>query len=213
MLPYFDLPQALFNGFHALLDPRVPKSRQAAALTRLKRYVGAEHGYEPIATLVRARVDERLGDKTLTGPWTVEVEQHLANQDQYLKGIRDLFEKAGLKGYQKDFKTLSDQLTDYSKWVRATVVPRARPTNRLPAEIYADNLKNFGVDMEPHALIDRALFVYASTRDEMKALATQIAAQRGMKSSERGPAAAEPAGEGSNGDIRTPAEGCVVAAG
>ena len=23
MLPYFDLPQTLFNGFHALLDPRV----------------------------------------------------------------------------------------------------------------------------------------------------------------------------------------------
>ena len=34
MLPYFDFPQALFNGFHALLDPRVPKSRQSAALTR-----------------------------------------------------------------------------------------------------------------------------------------------------------------------------------
>jgi hypothetical protein len=184
MLPYFDLPQALFNGFHGLLDPRVPKSRQAAALTRLKRYVGAERGYEPIATLVRARVDERLGDKTLTGPWTVEVEQHLKNQDQYLKGIRDLFEKAGLKGYQRDFKTLSAQLADYSKWVRATIVPRARPTNRLPAEIYADNLKNFGVDMEPHALMERALFVYASTRDEMQALAAQIAAQRGMKSSD-----------------------------
>lgn len=184
MLPYFDLPQALFNGFHALLDPRVPKSRQTAALIRLKRYVGAERGYEPIATLVRARVDERLSDKTLTGPWTVEVEQHLKNQDQYLKGIKDLFEKAGLKGYQKDFKTLSAQLADYAKWVRATVVPRARPTNRLPAEIYADNLKNFGVDMDPHALMDRALFVYGSTRDEMQAIATQIAAQRGMKSSD-----------------------------
>ena len=184
MLPYFDLPQALFNGFHGLLDPRVPKSRQAAALIRLKRYVGAERGYEPIATLVRARVEERLSEKTLTDPWTVEVEQHLKNQDQYLKGIKDLFDKAGLKGYEKDFKTLSAQLADYGKWVRATVVPRARPTNRLPAEIYADNLKNFGVDMDPQALIDRALFVYASTRDEMQALATQIASQRGLKSSD-----------------------------
>ena len=132
MLPYFDLPQALFNGFHAILDPRVPKSRQAAALIRLKRYVGAERGYEPIAKLVRARVDERLGDKSLTGPWTVEVEQHLKNQDEYLKGIQELFQKAGIKGYQKDLKTLSAQLADYAKWVRATVVPRARSTNRLP---------------------------------------------------------------------------------
>src|SRR6185295_17531630 len=157
MLPYFDLPQTLFNSFHGLLDPRVPKSRQGAAVTRLKRYVGAERGYQPIATLVRARVEEHLGDKSLTGPWNVEVEQHLKNQEQYLKGIKELFEKAGLKGWQNDFKTLSKQLDDDAKWVRATVEPRARTTNRLPPEIYADNLKNFGVSMDPHELIDRAL--------------------------------------------------------
>ena len=133
MLPYFDLPQALFGSFHGLLDPRVAKSRQAAALTRLKRYAGTQRGYEPITALVRARVDERLGDTSLTGPWTVEVEQHLQNQAQYIKGIRDLFEKAGLKGWQADLKTLSKQLDDYSKWVRATVVPRARKTNRSRA--------------------------------------------------------------------------------
>jgi Bacterial protein of unknown function (DUF885) len=184
MLPYFDLPQTLFNSFHGLLDPRVSKSRQGAAVTRLKRYVGGVHGYEPIATLVRARVDERLGDTSLTGPWTVEVEQHLKNQEQYLKGIKELFEKAGLKGWQSDFKTLSKQLDEYSKWVRTTVVPRARKTNRLPPEIYSDNLKNFGVSMEPHELMDRALFVFASTRDEMQAIAAQIAQQRGMKSSD-----------------------------
>jgi Bacterial protein of unknown function (DUF885) len=184
MLPYFDLPQALFNSFHGLLDPRVSKSRHGAAVTRLKRYVGAERGYEPIATLVRARVDERLGDRSVTGPWDVELAQHLKNQEQYLKGIRELFAKAGLKGWEKDFKTLSKQLDEYAKWVHATVEPRARKTNRLPPEIYADDLKQVGVSMDPHELIDRALFVFASTRDEMQSLATQIAQQRGMKSSD-----------------------------
>jgi Bacterial protein of unknown function (DUF885) len=184
MLPYFDLPQALFQNFHALIDPRVPKKRQAAALIRLKRYVGAERGYEPIATLVRARVEEHLGDPNLIGPWTVEVEQHLKNQSEYLKGIQQLFEKSGLKGWQRDFKTLSAQLDDYAKWVRATIVPRARKTNRLPPEIYADNLKGFGVTMEPHEIMDRALFVYSSTRDEMQSIAGQIAQQRGLKSAD-----------------------------
>jgi predicted protein tyrosine phosphatase len=64
------------------------------------------------------------------------------------------------------------------------VEPRARKTNRLPPEIYADDLKQVGVSMDPHELIDRALFVFASTRDEMQSLATQIAQQRGMKSSD-----------------------------
>jgi uncharacterized protein (DUF885 family) len=184
MLPYFDLPQGLFQGFHSLLDPRVPKSRQKAALVRLKKYIGAERGYEPVTTLVRARIEERLGDESLTGPWTVEIEQHLKNQAHYTQGIQDLFQKAGLKGYEKDLKTLTSQLNEYSNWIKANVVPRARTTNRLPPEIYADNLKNFGVTMDPHELIDRALFVYASTRDEMASVAGQIAQQRGMHSSD-----------------------------
>jgi hypothetical protein len=184
MLPYFDLSQSLFQGFHGLLDPRVAKSRYPAALVRLRRYVGAEHGYQPITTLVRARVDEHLSDTSLTGPWTVEVEQHLKNQAQYIKGIQDLFAQSGLKGWQGDLKTLTRQLDDYAKWVRATVVPRARKTNRLPPEIYADNLRNFGVSMDPHELMDRALFVFSTTRDEMQSIAGQIARQRGLKSSD-----------------------------
>jgi hypothetical protein len=184
MLPYFDLPKALFSGFLGLLDPRVAKSRYPAAITRLRRYTGAEHGYQPITTLVEARVNERLADSSLTGPWTVEIDQHLQNQAEYVKGIRDLFEKSGLNGWQADFKKLSGQLDDYSKWVRATVVPRARKTNRLPPEIYADNLKTFGVSMDPQQLMDRALFVFAATQDEMQSLSQQIARQRGFKSSD-----------------------------
>jgi hypothetical protein len=184
MLPYFDLPQALFGSFHGLLDKRVAKERQKAALVRLKRYIGAERGYEPVTSLMRARLEERLSDPSLTGPWVVEVEQHLKNQQQYLDGIRDLFEKSGLKGWQKDFGTLSSQVQEYGKWVRATVLPRARQTNQLPPEIYADNLKQFGVTAQPDELIDRALFVFAQTRDEMQSLAASIAHQHGWASAD-----------------------------
>src|SRR5262249_56791803 len=72
MLPYGDVTRAIFDGFHKLLDERVPKTRQAAAVTRLRRYVGAEEGYEPITTLARARIQERLDDTSLTPPWVVE---------------------------------------------------------------------------------------------------------------------------------------------
>src|SRR5450432_2454616 len=42
MLPYFDLPQAIYAGFRQLLDKRTAATRYPAALVRLKRYVGAE---------------------------------------------------------------------------------------------------------------------------------------------------------------------------
>jgi uncharacterized protein (DUF885 family) len=184
MLPYFDLPRSLFQGFQNILDERVPKERHAAALVRLRRYAGAERGYEPVTALYKARMEEKLEDAKLVGPWTTELESNLKNQARYVEGIRELLQKSGLKGWQKNFATLSKQLDDYAKWSRETVVPRARQTNQLPPEVYTDNLKNFGVDMDPHQLIDRAQSAYAQTRDEMASIARLIAAQRGWKSSD-----------------------------
>jgi uncharacterized protein (DUF885 family) len=184
MQPYQDLTQAIFTGFHNLLDDRVPKKRQAAAVKRLHRYVGAEKGYEPIATLARARIQEGLDNASLTAPWVVEVEQDLKNTDRFLDGIRELFEKSGLKGWQGDLKTLSTQIHEYADWIRMAVLPRARQTHRLPPEIYADNLKNFGVDMDPHELMDRAEVSYQTTRDELDSLARQVAKAKGLPSSD-----------------------------
>ena len=182
MLPYFDLPQALYQGFQQLLDKRTASSRYPAALQRLKRYAGAEPGYEPITKLARDRITERLGDAKLTAPWSVELQQSLQNQDQYVAGMRDLFKASGLKGWEQDFATFSTQIEAYGKWVRATVLPRARASNLLPPEIYADNLKQYGVTMDPRELMDRALFTFAQTRDEMQALSAVIARAHGWPS-------------------------------
>ena len=89
-LPFFDLGQAVFRGFQDLLDARIPKERQKAALTRLHRYVGAEKGYEPITVLARARYEEQAGNAQLIGPWIVEAQQYLDNQPRYLDGIQKL---------------------------------------------------------------------------------------------------------------------------
>lgn len=174
-LPFFDLGQAVFSGFQNLLDSRVPKQRQKAALARLHRYVGAERGYEPITVLARARYEEQAGDPKLIGPWIVEAQQYLDNQPRYLDGIQKLLEGSGLKGWQKDLQTLRTQFGEYGKWVTATVLPRARKTNQLPAELYADNLKRFGVQMDPHEIMSRALASYQQTRSELEPLAQRIA--------------------------------------
>jgi hypothetical protein len=184
MAPYFDLGRLLFQSFKSQLDPRVPKQRQQAAVVRLRRYVGAEKGYEPITALMRARLEERLNDASLTWPWVVEVERHLGNSKRYVDGTRELFKESGLKGWEKNFATLTQQLTDYDSWVRSTVLPKARKSNRLPPEIYADNLKQYGVEADPRQLLQRAQFAFMQTRDEMDALARIIAAQKGYKSSD-----------------------------
>lgn len=174
-LPFFDVGQSVFRGFQDLLDERIPKSRQKAVLTRLHRYVGAEKGYEPITTLARARYEEQAGNAQLIGPWILEAQQYLDNQPRYLDGIQKLLEGSGLKGWQKDLKTLRTQFDEYAKWATATVLPHARKTNQLPAELYADNLKRFGVQMDPHEVMARALASYQQTRSEIEPLARRIA--------------------------------------
>jgi uncharacterized protein (DUF885 family) len=178
MLPFFDLGRSVFQGFQDLLDERVDKARQKAVLVRLRRYVGAEKGYEPVTVLARARFEESARDAALTGPWIVEAQQYLDNQARYLDGIQQLLTQSGLKGWQRDMKTLRKQFAEYEAWVRSTVLPRARKTNQLPPELYADNLKNFGVQMSPQEVMERALADYVQTRDEMQLTAAEVARQR-----------------------------------
>ena len=65
-------------------------------------------------------------------------------------------------------------------WVRATVLPRARTDFRLPAELYANNLKQIGLDIPPEELLQRALAAFAEIRNEMQALAPLVAKERGF---------------------------------
>jgi hypothetical protein len=184
MLPYFDLNEALFNGFRTLLDPRVEPARYPAALVRLRKYSGREPKFEPITQLAQARSSERFDETGLIGPWTVEVEQALTNQPIYIEGMRNLFKKSGLQGWERDFKTLERQLSAYGDWMRKEIVPRARKDNRLPPEIYANNLRNVGVRMEPQPLIERALVGFQQSREEMQSLSRIFARERGLKSND-----------------------------
>lgn len=184
LLPFQDVGQLVFQSFQDLLDERVDKARQQNAVVRLRRYAGAEKGFEPVTSLARARYEERAGNSALVGPWVVEAQQYLNNMPRYLDGTEELFKASGLKGWQRDMKTLRKQFADYDAWARASVLPRARKTSQLPPKLYADNLKNVGVDMSPQDLMQRALADYVQTRDELKVTAAELAKQRNWPESD-----------------------------
>jgi hypothetical protein len=184
MLPTFDVPEQLFSSFSALLDPRIPKERYPAALKRLAGYVGSAPGAVPLTELAKARTSERFASPGLTGPWKAEVEQSLENSPRYVAGMRELFKTSGLKGWERDFGKLEKQIADYDAWRRSELLPRARLDNILPPEIYADNLHNFGVKDDPSAVMQRAQTAFIAIRDEMDAVAREIARQRGWPSAD-----------------------------
>ena len=178
MLPYFNVHELVFQSFRSLLDARNNPDRYQHALVRLRRYAGLEEGHDPLVELAKARTRERLDTPDLVGPYIGELNNHADAAPRYVAGVRSLFERAGLEGWEADFEVLEEQLEGYSQWLQTTVVPRARPSSMLPDAVYANNLKNFGVHASPETLIREAQSGYQFIRSEMKAVARQIAQQR-----------------------------------
>lgn len=180
-LPFTDAARLIYNIVQTTLDPRVPMERQRSILVRLAKYTGTAKGYRPLTELAEARTLERVNETPkLLGPYRGEVEQALNSAPALIAGIKDLLVKSGLKGWEANFAILERQLTDYNAWVKATILPLARADHRLPPEVYADNLHQFGVDIPLDELISRALTSYAELRNQLTITAAQVAKERGF---------------------------------
>jgi uncharacterized protein (DUF885 family) len=178
-LPFTDVTQMLFGVVREMLDPRIPKERQKALLVRLEKYAGLAKGYRPLTVLANERLQERLkADKKLLGPFKTEVEQAINDAPTLIKGMRDLLAKSDLKGWEPSFAVLEGQLTAYNEQIKTQVLPRARLDHRLPPEVYANNLRQFGVDISPQELIAKSLTSFAEIRNQMNITAGLIARER-----------------------------------
>jgi uncharacterized protein (DUF885 family) len=182
-MPYFNLPQLIFAGLHALLDDQVPAERRPLALVRLRKYAGLEPGFQPLVDQAKARTLEWSRPGQL-GPAKVLVETNLARADFFINGIGQLFEKYKIDGYQEPFVKLKEQLTAYNAWVKQEILPKARTDFRLPPEEYAFSLEQFGVDIPPDQLAAMAHTAFLEYQREMQQIAAKIAKQRGWKSSD-----------------------------
>lgn len=177
--PFADVGQIVFSGLQGLLSDQTPPARRAMALKRLQRYAGLVPGSTPLATLARQRYEERGNDAKLLQPTQVEVQQSLDNEATYVDGIRKLFAKYRIDATQP-INALQKQLDDYAAWTKADVLPHARTTYSLPPELYALQLKNVGIDIDPRVLIERAQLEFMETRAAMQQLAPLVAKEKGI---------------------------------
>jgi polyhydroxyalkanoate synthesis regulator phasin len=183
LVPVWELPRQMFEGLQMLLDKRNSDTRRQHALGRLRGYAGMVPGGAPVAKLVRSRTLERANAKRLW-PYRGEVEQQLHNCERYIAGIAELFRSSPVQGWEAPHERLAAQLREYCGWVKAEVLPRARATPMLPRELYADRLKNVGVDISPEQAIALGTATFAEVRDQMAMLAAEIARERKFASSD-----------------------------
>jgi uncharacterized protein (DUF885 family) len=184
LLPYTNIGQTIFFGEFNLLQDQVDAKRRPSALTRLNRYTGLEKGYTPLTEQAKAQFEAAAKNQALLGPFKGQVDQDLANTGSYVDGIRKLYAKYKIAGADKALAALDQQLKDYDAWVRSSVLPRAREDFKLPPELYADNLKNVGLDIAPEALVAKAELAYAEIRNEMQAIAPLIAKDQHLEATD-----------------------------
>ena len=181
LLPYRDIGQTIFQGEFGLLQDQVSAERRPHALARLKCYVGMAPGCTPVTKEAEALFEARVGNRKLLGPYKAEVEQNLANTQRYLDGIRKLYAKYKIQGAGPALDALQKQLDNYDAWLKSTVLPRARTDARLPEAVYADNLKNVGIDIPPRQLMKQAEQSFMEIQAQMETLAPYVAKAEGFR--------------------------------
>ena len=184
LVPFLNPSASVFSGVHILLDEQTPPERHAAAVTRIREYAGLESGYQSLAEIMKARIQEQMAKSGVTYPSRTQIEIELSRNSNYLEGIADLLKKYNVAGWEEPFGKLKAQLEAYDDWMKATVLPKARTDFRLAPEDYALRLEDYGVDIPPADLARAAHAAFNDIQYEMKPIAAQIAKERHLPSSD-----------------------------
>ena len=183
-VPFINASQQVFQGIQFLLDEQTPAERRPAAVVRIRKYAGLEPDYKPITEILKQRTIEQMAKPGMIYPWRSEIETELARDSHYIEGIAALLQKYNQQGWQDVYDKLKSQLADYDAWVKTSLLPKARPNFRLPPEEYALRLQDYGIDIPPDQVAAMAHRAFTEIQDEMKPIATQIAQQRHLASSD-----------------------------
>ena len=178
-VPFVDASAAVFAGLRILLDDQVAAERRPAAVARLRKYAGVEPGFKPFTELLKQRVLEQMAKPGVVYPSVGEMETELGRDKNYVDGLRQLFVKYKLTGWEEPFAKLRDELADYDTWIRATVMPKGRADFKLAPEEYALSLESFGVDIPPAQLAEMAHQAFTADQAEMQTLADRVAEEHG----------------------------------
>ncbi|HWE23987.1 MAG TPA: DUF885 domain-containing protein, partial [Myxococcales bacterium] len=183
-VPYYNLARLIFYSVRGLLDPQIETARRPAALVRVRKYAGLEPGTTSIVLLAERETREALAKPGLQPPSKLQVENDLDTAQLSIDGIEKLFQEYEIAGYQQPVAELKKQLAQYTQFIRSEVLPRARNDFRLPPEIYAFRLEQFGVDIPGAQLATRAHAAFTQIQGEMQTVAARVAKDKGLTSTD-----------------------------
>ena len=183
-VPFANASEVVFQGLRVLLEDQVAAQRRPAAVTRLLKYTGLQTPYQPITQVLEQRALEQMAKPGVIYPAKDEIETELGRNQAYMEGIRSLFVKYRLTGWQAGYERLERELADYDAWIRANVLPKARTDFRLPRARYELAFEQYGIDISPEQIAAQAHSAFQEYQGQMSRLAATIARADGYPSSD-----------------------------
>jgi len=183
-VPFANASEVVFQGLRVLLEDQVAAQRRPAAVTRLLKYTGLQTPYQPITQVLEQRALEQMAKPGVIYPAKDEIETELGRNQAYVEGIRSLFVKYRLTGWQAGYERLERELADYDAWIRANVLPKARTDFRLPRARYELAFEQYGIDISPEQIAAQAHSAFQEYQGQMSRLAATIARADGYPSSD-----------------------------
>lgn len=172
---YLNPTSSVFDGIQTLLDDQTPVERQNVAVIRLKKYAGLQNGYTPITKILQNRTIGQMNKPGMIYPSKQEMEISISRNASMVSGIKDLFIKYKISGWEQSYAVIKKQLEDYDQWITTTLMPKGRVDFRLPPEEYKLALEGFGIDIPPAEMAKMAHAAYVDILGQMKTLAIRVA--------------------------------------
>jgi hypothetical protein len=184
LLPYYNIAEVIYFGIRSLLEDRIPPERRQAALVRLQKYVGTGNAGKPLTHLAQEYQKDEWKSSNRLPPFIEDVERNLNTSSQYIEEIDTLFKRYEIEGFEEDYQKLIEQIDIYNNYVKEEILLKARKDFKLPHEIYAFKLKEYGIDMPVDELKRRASVAFKELQAQMQVLAVQIAEKHGFPSND-----------------------------
>ncbi len=180
LIPFIPVSEVIYLNLKELLAEGSPKRKQLNAFSRFRTYVRGNREQLPMVDGVIAYVtarQEHVHSLRISGTWPtkVEVETYLRDSPDYLNSIRELLANTPTKIWEHDFKELEAQEATYRDFVRVKILPYARTSSVMPAELYAFRLKQYELGEGAEALIETAKADYQSLYKSFKELGEDLA--------------------------------------
>lgn len=181
VVSFFPGTRFVLESLLSLVNEQSSPERKAAAVARFRAYVNGDDHHPPLLTAFenRALADEIRFPKKRVMPARAEVEQYLAESPAYAEGVRQALLKTGLPGWEADYAKFREEAEAYDGFLRSHVLPLARRDFKLPKELYAHSLRMRGIEESPEQLIHSAHAKYKELYKEFRAVAREVAEERG----------------------------------